>query len=89
MTMAPLAARRLADMVGLGEQILAVPLLVAAQAVELRGGHPLGRGTRRLLGLTRERIPFMSEGDPLPPDIEPLRELVGSGELSRLVAPQD
>ena len=35
-TMAPLGARRL-DMVGLGERLLAIQLLIAAQAVELRG----------------------------------------------------
>jgi histidine ammonia-lyase len=83
-TMAPLAARRLADMVGLGEHVLAIELLVAAQAVELRGSWPLGRGTARLLALTREVVPFMAEGDPLPPDLEPLRALVASGALSEL-----
>jgi histidine ammonia-lyase len=84
MTMAPLAARRLADMVGLGEYLLAISILVAAQAEELRGCHPLGRGTGRLLAFTRERVPFMGPGDPLPPDLEPLRELVASGALSKL-----
>ena len=84
MTMAPLAARRLADMVTLGEHLLAIGLLVAAQAVELRGGSPLGRGTGRLLALARERVPFMGPGDPLPPTLAPLRELVASGELSAL-----
>jgi histidine ammonia-lyase len=84
MTMAPLAARRLADMVGLGERLLAIALLVAAQAVELRGGSPLGRGTARLLALTREQVPFMGPGDSLPPSLEPLRELIASGALSEL-----
>ena len=65
MTMAPLAARRLAEMVELGQQVLAIELLVAAQAVELRGERPLGRGTGRLLALVRERVPFMGAGDPL------------------------
>lgn len=84
MTMAPLAARRLADMVGLGERLLAIALLVTAQAVELRGGHPLGLGTGRLLAAARERVPFMGPGDPLPQSVEPLRELVASGALSEL-----
>ncbi|MFA4965804.1 MAG: aromatic amino acid ammonia-lyase [Thermoleophilia bacterium] len=83
-TMAPLAARRLADMVTLGEHILAMALLVAAQAVDLRAREPLGRGTRTLLALTRERVPFMGAGDALPADLEPLRELVASGALTRL-----
>jgi histidine ammonia-lyase len=84
MTMAPLSARRLADMVGLGEHVLTIELLIAAQAAELRGGHPLGRGTAALLALTREIVPFMAEGDPLPPGLEQLRRLVASGALSEL-----
>ena len=31
------------------------------------------------IGLVRERIPFMGEGDPLPADLEPVRDLVVSG----------
>ena len=41
-TMAPLAARRTAEMVGLGRRIAAVELTVAAQAAELRGVDRLG-----------------------------------------------
>ena len=36
-TLAPLAGRRLAQMVSLGERLVAVELVVAAQAVDLRG----------------------------------------------------
>lgn len=81
MTMAPLSARRLADMVDLGERIVAIELVVAAQAVELRGPPALGSGTRRAYDLLRERIPFSGRGDPLPGDLEPVRELVRSGLL--------
>jgi len=42
-------------MTGLGERIVALELLVAAQAVELRGSGPLGRGTRRVFEAVRER----------------------------------
>ena len=45
-TMAPLAARRLAEMVSLGERVAAIELVVAAQAVDLRGAEPLGQGHR-------------------------------------------
>ena len=44
MTMAPLSARRLAEMVELGERIVAIELVVAAQAVELRAPADAGRG---------------------------------------------
>jgi histidine ammonia-lyase len=80
-TMAPLAARRLAEMVALGNRLLAIELLVAAQAIELRGCAPLGAGTSRALALVRERAPFTGEGEPLPQDLEPLVELARSGAL--------
>jgi histidine ammonia-lyase len=79
-TMAPLAARRLAEMTELGERIVAVELLVAAQAVDLRG-HRLGAGTSRIHALVRERVPFKREQDRVPRSLEPLRDLVRSGSL--------
>jgi histidine ammonia-lyase len=78
-TMAPLAARRLAEMVELGERIVAIELVVAAQAVELRRPANLGAGTGRVLARVRERVPFTSAGTTLPADLEPVRELVRSG----------
>jgi histidine ammonia-lyase len=80
-TMAPLAARRLAEMTSLGEGIVAIELLVACQAADLRGRR-LGAGTERGRALVRERVPFKREADPIPPTLEPLRELVRSGLLA-------
>jgi histidine ammonia-lyase len=81
MTMAPLSARRLAEMVGLGERLVAIELVLAAQAVDLREGPRLGAGTRRAYELVRERIPFTGEGDPVPQDLEPVVELIRSGAI--------
>jgi len=78
-TFAPLAARRLAEMVELGERVVTIELVVAAQAIDLRDPPALGRGTRRVLELIRERVPFTSEGASLPADLEPVRDLVRSG----------
>jgi histidine ammonia-lyase len=80
MTLAPLAARRLAEMTEIGTRIVAVELLLAAQACDLRGGR-LGAGTARVREAVRSAAPFLREGDPLP-DIEPLVELVRAGRLS-------
>jgi histidine ammonia-lyase len=74
MTMAPLGARRTSEMVALGERIAGIELVVAAQAVELRAPPALGAATGRALALVRERIPFSGLGDPIPPDLEPVRE---------------
>jgi histidine ammonia-lyase len=81
-TMAPLAARRLAEMVGLGARVVAIELTIAAQAIDLRSPASLGAGTGRAHELVRERVPFTAEGEALPPDLEPVVELVRSGELS-------
>ena len=87
MTMTPLAARRLAEMVSLGERIVTIELLVACQAIDLRG-HRLGEGTRRAHELVRECVRFKGEEDPIPATLEPLRELVRSGALaSRALRP--
>jgi histidine ammonia-lyase len=80
-TMAPLAARRLAEMTSLGEGVVAIELLVACQGVDLRGSR-LGGGTAAAYELVRERVPFKREQDPIPPSLEPLRELVRSGLLA-------
>jgi histidine ammonia-lyase len=84
MNMAPLAARRLAEMAELGERIISIELVIAAQAVELRQPSALGRITSQVLGLVRERIPFTSAGEAVPQDLEPVRELIRSGTLSQL-----
>ena len=76
MTMAPLAARRLAEMVELGESIVAIELVVAAQAVDLRRPPRLGRGTAAAHARVRELVPFLGEGDTILPDLEPVRELI-------------
>jgi histidine ammonia-lyase len=75
MTMAPLAARRLAEMVELGERIVAIELVVAAQGAELRGSR-LGEGARRVFELVRTRVPFTGAGATVPPDLEPVRDLL-------------
>jgi histidine ammonia-lyase len=78
-TVAPLAARRLAQMVELGERLAAVELVVASQAIDLRGRPQLGSATARAFEAVRERIPMTLKGDPPPQDLEPVRELVRAG----------
>jgi histidine ammonia-lyase len=82
MTMAPLAARRLAEMVRLGEALVAVELVIGAQAVDLRRPARLGAGTARAHARVREAVPFLDEGDTLVPDLEPVRELIRAGGLA-------
>ncbi|HEU5263527.1 MAG TPA: aromatic amino acid lyase, partial [Gaiellaceae bacterium] len=81
-TMAPLAARRLAEMVELGARVVAIELAIAVQAVDLRGRPTLGAGTGRAYALVRERIPFTDAGEAIPPDLDPLVELIRAGALA-------
>jgi histidine ammonia-lyase len=88
-TMAPLSARRLAEMVELGRRIAAVELAVAAQAVELRGLEPRGRGTARAAAAVRRVVPFLGDGDVVS-DVEPLVDLVRAGAFGlTLMGPGD
>jgi histidine ammonia-lyase len=70
-------------MVALGERLVAVELLVAAQAVDLRRPARLGSGTGTLHRLVRERVAFVAEAQPIPRDLEPLRDLVRGGAVGR------
>jgi histidine ammonia-lyase len=79
MTMAPLAARRLEEMAELGARVVAVELMHAAQACDLRGAK-LGAGTARLRDAVRRFVPFLEEGAPLA-DLEPLVDEIRSGRI--------
>ncbi|MDQ6884817.1 MAG: aromatic amino acid lyase [Candidatus Dormibacteraeota bacterium] len=81
MTMFPLAGRRLAEMVSLGERLVAIELVAAAQATEIRGVTPLGRGTGALFRRLRERVPFFQTAADFPVDLEPVVALVRAGVL--------
>ena len=87
-TMAPLAARRLAEMVELGRRIAAVELVVAAQAAELRGLAPRGRGSGRAAATVRRVVPFLGEGDVVS-DVEPVVELVRAGAFGHTLMTAD
>jgi histidine ammonia-lyase len=80
-TMAPLSARRLADMVQLSARVAAIELVVAAQAIDLRAPGRLGVGTANAYRMIRELVPFTRADDTLPADLEPVVELVTRGHL--------
>ena len=78
-TMAPLAARRLAEIVELGGAIVSIELAVGAQAVEL-GGHRPGVGTARAVAAVRQHVPSLGMGDQVP-DVHGLAAAVRNGEI--------
>jgi len=78
-TSAPLAARRLAQQVDLASRAAAIALVVAAQAVDLRGSAPLGAETGELHRRVRRLAPALAPGEPIPQDLEPVVDLVRAG----------
>ena len=83
MTMTPLSARRLAEMVDLAARVISIELLVAAQAIDLRPPVSLGAGTERALRLVRELAGFTARGQAPPADLEPLVDAVRAGRVAR------
>lgn len=79
-TMAPVAARRLAEQVSLGASIAAIELTVAAQAAELRGRRA-GRGTAAATTVIRRLVPVLREGDRVA-SVEELAIAVTAGEVA-------
>lgn len=67
-----LGARRLDEMVALGWRVVAVELVVAAQAVELRGSVQLGVGAEDVRSFVRERVPFVRSPADMPLPLEEL-----------------
>jgi histidine ammonia-lyase len=86
-TMAPLSARRLAEMADLSARVVALELFVAAQAIDLRRPSRLGEGTGRALRLVRELAGFTARGQAPPADLEPLVEAVRAGRFARAALP--
>src|ERR1700734_2450657 len=81
-TMAPLSARRLADMVALSARVAAIELVVATQAIDLRAPGELGLGTGRAYRMIRELVPFTQADGTFPADLEPLIAMVTRGDLT-------
>lgn len=81
-TMAPVAARRLADQADLGLSIVVNELVCAAQAIDLRArADALGAGTRAAYALVRRHVAFIGPGEPPPADLTALVADVAAGAL--------
>lgn len=75
------AARKAAQIATHVEQILAIELLCAAQALEFHQGVSPGRGTAAALAAVREVIPPLRDDRVLAPDLESARALVRAGTI--------
>ncbi|MEN8242926.1 MAG: histidine ammonia-lyase [Chloroflexota bacterium] len=90
-SMGTIAARQARQIAGNVENIIALELLAAAQAVDFRketlpAGTPLGKGTAPAYQLIREQVPFITQDAVMYPMIAAVRQLVSSGTLSAAMA---
>ena len=76
MSLSSLGGRRVDEMVALGSRLLAIELVVAAQAIDLRGGLELGAGAITLHAYVRERIAFLDAPERMPLPLEELANTI-------------
>lgn len=85
-SMAPLSVRRTHEMVSLAHKMIAYELITAAQAVDMRGSGPLGRGTEIAYGIVRRHVPVLRDVRGWGSDIEGLVDCISKGELGDAIA---
>lgn len=78
-TMATAVVEKTADIVARLRLLIAVELMVAAQAVDLRDGIALGRGTAGVRAAVRSAVAVLTEDRPATPDIETLDAMIATG----------
>jgi histidine ammonia-lyase len=86
-SMAPLAVSTTSSLVSLVHRLVALELIVAAQAVDLRGGPDrLGGGTGRAYSVVRGYAGTLTDETEWNADVEGLARLVADGALAHRVA---
>ena len=79
MSLSSLGGRRLTEMLDLTARLLAIELVVASQAIDLRGGLELGTGTAAAHAHVRERIVFLDAPERMPLPLEDLASEIRAG----------
>ena len=75
------SARHARECVAIAEQVVALEVLGAAQALDLRAPLRPGAGSAAALSAVRERVAFLDEDRELWPDIAAVTDMVRSGAL--------
>lgn len=86
-SMAMVAARQCARVIDNVERMVAIELLGAAQALDLRGAEGAGTGTRAAHALIRAQAPPLIEDRPLDADVEAVCRVIDSGSLAGAIEP--
>jgi histidine ammonia-lyase/phenylalanine ammonia-lyase len=85
-SMGAIAARDARSIVELAQNVAAIHLIAACQALELRGLDRASPSARAAVALVRERVPFLHGDRRLDGDIAAVVDLIGSGALSLLAS---
>ena len=80
------AGRHALLMIGYAEQVVAIELMIAAQALDMRAPLLPGPGCQAVLEQIREVVPFMKEDRVLYPDINAVTDLVRGPTLRARLA---
>ncbi len=85
-SMAPLGVRRTHELVSVAHRVVAHELIISAQACDMRGRTPLGRGTRIAYEAVRRHVPMLADETEWDADLDGLVDVVACGELLERVA---
>ena len=80
-SMGTIAARKAREILGNARRVLAIELMCACQAIDLRGDKCMGVGTRAAYDCVRAKIPYLTEDRPLYDDINLSEALIVDGSL--------
>lgn len=87
-SMGSISGRKLRDIVTNVEKVLAIELIVAAQAVDLRTDSPLkdlGEGSKIIYKVIREKIDKLKEDRILYPEVEEVKNIIQKGVISKKI----
>ncbi|MDO5422622.1 MAG: histidine ammonia-lyase [Eubacteriales bacterium] len=84
-SMGTIAARKAREIMENVRRVLAMELMCACQAIDLRGDKGLGMGTAKAYEAVREKVERLGDDRPLYPDINCCEEILIDGSLVRRV----
>lgn len=84
-SMGPVSIRKLREILKNTAGIVAIEMLCAAQAIDLRGKKKAGQAVRAAHRTLRSAIPRLTQDRPLYPDIEKAVSLLESGDVTKSV----
>ena len=80
-SMGTIAARKAREILENARRVLAIELMCACQAIDLRGDKGMGSGTGAAYRCVRNVVPFLTEDRPLYGDINECEQLIIDGAL--------